>query len=287
MALIDVPLPAAAFVRGLVYRAMAPVRDDALLGCGFMRKPDGDDGAQHGRTHFSAVLVLRGKGIFRSGGTTWDLRPGSLFLRFAGRPHDLAITAGGEWCECWIALGVQLAAALEAHRVIDRRTPVLTTGIDPTWIHELLAERDALAEAADRELPYHLVRLQSLLMQVLAQARAPAADGPGPASLVERACRRLMDDPRADLARLAKDAGLSYERFRKVFREQTGVAPGEYRIRRRLERARALLLDGRHRVQEVAAELGYPNAYAFSAQFRKLVGVAPSGYRRGLTGPGR
>ena len=276
----EIPFPAGILSSELVYRLMSPHGDDALIGCGLTGKPDGEDGSREGRPHYSAVLCLRGAATYSSDGQRWEVRPGTVVMRFTGAPHGLRIACDGTWAEAWIALGAPLAAAWEAHRIIARRTPVVATRVDPSWVLELADERAALRAAPDRELPHHLMRLQSLLVQLLVQG-APQEEGPGHGPLIEQACRRLRDDPRLDLARLAKQLGLSYERFRKVFREQTGMAPGEYRIRRRLERARALLSGGGMSVQDIASELGYPNPYAFSAQFRKLVGAAPSVYRRG------
>ncbi len=275
-------VPQAALTGTSIYRLMGPVRDDGLIGCGFLRKPDGEDGQAAGASHFSAVLVLRGHGRYRSAAGRWNLGPGSLFMRFPRVPHELRIAAGGGWAECWIALSVSLARALAAYGLIDRRRPVLRPGIGEPWIRDLLQAREALEKAADAELPAHLLRLQGLLFQVLAPVADDIIGRHRPA--IDEACRRLMAEPRTDVRRLARDLGFSYERFRKVFRAATGLGPGDYGIRRRMERARTLLMDAGTSVQSVAAELGYANAFAFSAHFRKLVGTSPTAYRRRLIG---
>jgi AraC-like DNA-binding protein len=72
---------------------------------------------------------------------------------------------------------------------------------------------------------------------------------------------------------------MSYSLFRKRFLERAGTSPGDYRIRRRIERAMALLTKEKLLVKEVAAQLGYPDEYAFSAQFKKVAGVSPTIFR--------
>src|SRR5690606_2189614 len=65
------------------------------------------------------------------------------------------------------------------------------------------------------------------------------------------------------VAQIAARLSLSYERFRKVFREHVGVPPGEYRIRRRIDAARALLAQGGLTNKEVAYRLGYVDPFTF------------------------
>lgn len=71
-------------------------------------------------------------------------------------------------------------------------------------------------------------------------------------------------------------SGISYARLRKAFRARFGVSPGRYRIERRLALAASLLRHDGRGVAEVAAILGYPSPFAFSAQFRARFGKPPS-----------
>jgi AraC-like DNA-binding protein len=72
---------------------------------------------------------------------------------------------------------------------------------------------------------------------------------------------------------------MGYESFRKEFRARMGVSPGDYRIRRRIDRARELLTSTTQSVKEIAYELGYPNPSVFSLQFKREVGRSPEHYR--------
>ena len=103
-----------------------------------------------------------------------------------------------------------------------------------------------------------------------------------PSDWIDEACRLLAEEAtgRATLERIAKRLDLSYEIFRKEFRERMKISPGDYRIRRRLDRARELLLSTKTTVTDIADELGYPNASVFSLQFKRLIGSSPEHYRR-------
>lgn len=58
-----------------------------------------------------------------------------------------------------------------------------------------------------------------------------------------------------------------------------GLAPQQYRRRLRIERAKALLAEGRC-VTEACFELGFESVSTFSATFKAMVGVPPSRYAR-------
>jgi AraC family transcriptional regulator len=56
----------------------------------------------------------------------------------------------------------------------------------------------------------------------------------------------------------------------------------DYAAARRVARARALLASARPPIKEIAWRCGFDTAAAFSAAFRRDVGVTPSEYRRAL-----
>lgn len=276
-----VEVPASLCVQHRSFRTLAGRGDDGLLGCGFMTKAPGRDGGA--RSAYSAVLCLRGRGWYRdAAGRRWDLAPGVLFQRFTGVGHEVWVEPDPPWAECWVHFGRPLEDALVATGVLDRAAPVRTPGIDLALVRELWRATDALEAAADRDLPQHLVRLQGLLLSLLGPAPAAA-----PGFDADRACRLLADAPRADLVVVARELGMGYRDFRRAFRAAVGMAPGEYRLRRRLERARAELSAGDRTVAAIARDLGWANPFTFTALFRKHVGVAPRTWRRGRPRNGR
>jgi AraC-like DNA-binding protein len=209
-----------------------------------------------------------------AGGARYDDRhpigPGDLFFRFAGVPHDLEITSA-PWRECWISLGAPVERLLLATGLLDRAVPVRRVAVDAAWLDELAAGIPALEAAAERDLPFHLVRLQGLLVTLLRAQPEAGLD-------LDRACR-LLAEPEPALSEVARRCGQDYDNFRREFRRRTGLAPGAWRTRRLLERACRGLLGG-IAVQDLAAELGYASPFAFSAAFRRTLGVSPRAWRK-------
>jgi len=86
--------------------------------------------------------------------------------------------------------------------------------------------------------------------------------------------------PVADPAAVAKHLGLSYESFRKKFRQAMGVAPGKFQLDARTDRAVALLYQGRHTVREISELLGFCDEFYFSRCFKRRFGQSPRAFRK-------
>ena len=84
------------------------------------------------------------------------------------------------------------------------------------------------------------------------------------------------------LAALAQLARLSPNYFCRAFSQSFGVPPQRYHTRQRIERAKTLLAERRRSVTEVGLAVGYSEASAFSAAFRRVTGLTPSSYCRSL-----
>ena len=81
------------------------------------------------------------------------------------------------------------------------------------------------------------------------------------------------------LADLAEVIGLSRFHFVRSFKKTTGVAPYQYLLRRRIERAQVLLRQGGLSIGEIALSVGFKSAARFNRAFRRICGTTPSAYR--------
>jgi transcriptional regulator GlxA family with amidase domain len=83
---------------------------------------------------------------------------------------------------------------------------------------------------------------------------------------------------------VAREALLCLSRFWRAFRDEMGVTYAKYLRNLRVEKAEQLLASMSLSVEEIARQVGYEAPEAFGRAFRKVVGVAPSQYRRQLKG---
>lgn len=97
---------------------------------------------------------------------------------------------------------------------------------------------------------------------------------------LRRLCQQVREAPgRPGAAAAAKACSMSERTLNRHFQQQTSLTWSEWVRRAKLMEALVRLAQG-HSVLRVALELGYGSHSAFSAMFRRVMGVAPSDYFR-------
>ncbi len=131
--------------------------------------------------------------------------------------------------------------------------------------------------------------LANLLAVHLIRSYVPSSplaqtDGAGPSPVAVRKAKDYIHDNLGTdmaLADIAAAAHLSPFHFCRLFKRATGLAPHQYVLRARVERAKNLLL-GRPELPlaEVAARTGFSDQSHFTRHFKRLAGVTPGRYRQ-------
>lgn len=131
--------------------------------------------------------------------------------------------------------------------------------------------------------PYKQEMADSLLFQILLTLKRQLLPGPTESLDLNRVLQYIDENFQRpiDLHAMAAETCYSYDRFRHIFKEHTGVAPGEYLAEKRLELAKLLLeIDPSVSLAAVAEECGFGSLSQFSNAFRAREGIPPSAYRR-------
>ncbi|KAB1140563.1 AraC family transcriptional regulator [Streptomyces luteolifulvus] len=153
----------------------------------------------------------------------------------------------------------------------DLRDPVLRLRVGQ--LHTALALPGDELEAESR-----LTLIAERLRGQLRPGAAPGTPRRDPA--LARRLRELLDERVVDGIGLDEAAGLVHAHpahLVRAFSTAYGIAPHQYLMSRRVDRARRLLLDGRP-PGEVASVTGFFDQSHLTRHFRKLVGVPPGRY---------
>ena len=114
----------------------------------------------------------------------------------------------------------------------------------------------------------------------------PVGEQPDLPPLVESAIAIIQEEfPFLEgLEDLAQRLGVSKAHLSRTFLRKTGLSPGRYIVRVKIEYAKLLLQDKDISIAYVAEAAGFANANYFAKVFRRETGMSPSEYLEGASG---
>lgn len=130
--------------------------------------------------------------------------------------------------------------------------------------------------------PLRIVSVRNLLIRFFLDVLEASHRAEGAVSPLIGDIRHFIDqnlDQPLTVADLAQRAELSESHFKTRFKTETGMSPGDYVLRKKIELAQALLLGGNHPVSKVAMSLGFSTSQYFATVFKRYTGQTPSAFR--------
>ncbi len=97
---------------------------------------------------------------------------------------------------------------------------------------------------------------------------------------------RVIDYMKANLTQdlsildLATLTGMSESHFSRGFKQSVGIAPYQYLIRERVERAKQLLKQQAVSISDIALDCGFANQTHLTKVFRQMTGMTPKAYQK-------
>ena len=128
------------------------------------------------------------------------------------------------------------------------------------------------------------IAIAAHLVRSYAVATCRAADPRG--GLPPDELRRIEEYVEENLARnlslhdLSQQLGMNVYFFVRAFKRSTGVPPHQYVLRRRVERAKAFLLNPGISIADIALRCGFATQSHLTATFNRLTSLTPGEYRR-------
>ena len=261
--------------RTLLTNAKDPA--NSILSCGFLPKKGSSCEQRNVEfVHYGGLYVISGTGVYVDAetGREYPVFPGCVLQRLPGRRHHTFIDESSEWLEFFFCAGARAFDMLVDMRLVTEE-PVFFAGESMEIFSRLTEYHAFFARTDDYRSAELLVEFQRLLCYLNARHVAPPLE-----DRMQAIFDILQQNYRVGipLEKIAARCCMSYESLRKQFRKSFGCSLSQYLIGLRINKSKVLLLDENMSVKQVAAELGYCDAYAFCHQFKQQVGVSPGKY---------
>jgi AraC-like DNA-binding protein/quercetin dioxygenase-like cupin family protein len=222
-------------------------------------------------THARGQFAYAAEGVMTVVTTqgNWVVPPQCAVWLPANAPHQMQMSGRVRMLNAFVNVDARQA------RPLPRRCQVLSTS-------PLL--RNLMSEAVQQPTLYdagtRAARIMALLVDEIAAMQPLGLNAPLPTEpRLAALCRAMLAAPSVafGIDEAASRVGLSRRSFTRLFREQLGVSFVAWREQACLLTAIARFSAG-DSVTRVALDLGYSNPAAFSAMFKRVMGVAPQAY---------
>jgi AraC-like DNA-binding protein len=235
---------------------------------------------------FAVVYMVEVDGYYcDASGHNSPISSGDVLFVFPEIAHAYGPRQDTGWMQIYTVFDGPQFALWRSSGILDPARPVIHAEPIDYWRRRF---EDVFTHQRPRSEPAAL-RTMGRFLHLIADLLATAAEAGQRADTAWiETSQHLLAEPldRQWLTpqQVARRVGLSYENFRKQFAQRTGVSPGQYQKRCRVERACAAIYQGSHGFKELADELGFCDVFHFSKVFKQLVGDTPSEFRKKVRG---
>lgn len=238
---------------------------------------------------FEVVYMVRGKQVFTIEGKEYTLKSNDVFITQPGYCHG----SGSNLMEKSFFYWLQIKLPVDDNPILclnSESSKLLSRHLNDINANLFVGNRK-IAESFENIFRLYQntedisklaisSRLVELLLNILDCANKPN-NSPATAD-IEAAIMLLEDNSErfVTIEEMATAAGLSSSRFKFKFKEQTGLPPAEYQLRRKISDAQSLLKTTNRTITSIAYELGFSSSQYFATVYKRFTHSNPSDCRK-------
>lgn len=233
------------------------------------------------KRNFVFQYTLAGEGAIFVNGKTNPLRRGQAFMVEVPSSHRYYLPASSsKWEFFYLTLRGDIAAECWGN-IIRRYGHVLNIGRDSDLVNKFF---EIYKQANDRDLVdayFSSSQAYSFLMEVYRHFKQAKSPEQIPESITD-AINYMNKNYIIPLSmeEVAEAANMSKYYFIKRFKEVVDMTPGQYLMKKRIEKSLELLVRTELTMKDIAENVGYANDNYFNKAFRKTVGMPPGEFRK-------
>ncbi len=225
---------------------------------------------------FQLVYITRGSGQFASKQIQLcDIHEGTVIVLKPGEWHTYRPDEATGWESYWVGfsgLGTENLSTLNQ---------LIKIGYD----EEMVGLYRKILDVSNGERPGYQQLLSGILIHLVAYLLFREKDknwrDKEVLDKIDKARLIIREKINTPLSpeEIAASLNMSYTWFRRMFRQYTGLAPAQYIVRLKIQKAKEMLSVSNKTIKEIAIGLGFESIDYFSTQFRKQTGQTPTQFR--------
>jgi AraC-like DNA-binding protein len=225
---------------------------------------------------FQLVYITRGSGLFASKQIQQcDIHEGTVIVLKPGEWHTYRPDEATGWDSYWVGFSGLVTENLGSVN------PLIKVGYD----EEMVGLYRKILDVSNDERPGYQQLLSGILIHLVAYLLFREKDknwrDKEVLDKIDKARLIIREKINTPLSpeEIAASLNMSYTWFRRMFRQYTGLAPAQYIVRLKIQKAKEMLSVSNKTIKEIAIELGFESIDYFSTQFRKQTGQTPTQFR--------
>lgn len=231
---------------------------------------------------FQILYIVKGKGAFESEHSPLcEVKEGTLLFLFPGVWHRYKPNSQVGWDEYWVGFNGDIAQKILANKFISPLQSTLYIGHDEDVLEKFIKLNLHLKE---EPIGFHQLasaEVFGILAKVQSIEKNKSAGGTHIEDKINKAKILIMQEceKNLDVQEIAQSVNMGYEHFRRSFKVITGLAPYQYHLEHKINRAKELLLMTNMSIKLISDRLCFENQYYFSRIFKSKTGYPPTTWK--------
>jgi len=234
---------------------------------------------------YQIIYITRGEGCFESSSCKKQLiKGGTVILLFPGEWHRYKPDENTGWDEYWIGVSGAIIDNLIQQNFFTPGSPIIPLGFNEHFFNVF---NDVLEKTKQEKTGFQAIMSGSVL-HLLGHLHAILKESNFEDKYFEDIINKAKILFRESITHnfspenVADELKVGYSWFRKTFKVYTGMAPGQYFIQLKIEKAKEMLADPQLTIKSISYTLNFDSTFYFSKLFKEKTGLTPMQFRNQL-----
>lgn len=231
---------------------------------------------------YQILYIAEGRGTFTTASAgKYSISEGDIFLIFPGEWHTYSPDPETGWKEYWIGFkGINIDSRVAAG-FFSKHSPIYRIGYNDTLI-SLFKEAIQVAKKQEKHFQQLLAGIVNYMLGLAFSIDSnKKLKNSINLEFVNRARAFMLEniESNIEIPEVADYLHISYSSFRHIFKQYTGIAPSQYYLNLKIQRAKDMLKSSTASIKEISYILHFDTPEYFTKLFKKKTGLTPSQFR--------